>query len=173
MIISIISLIISPYTPYGVYGEGNTEEYNFNIPLLRMIYGIVPCTRQSKQRLEQLLSCWLLLHCYRIGKHSNSINCFLYCIYYASCSILPKTGKFCLFGQKEGISRNIFTEYQPSGRDKVKLINLKSCWFTFLTFRMSAHRLERKQNHKHKLLALVTYSLSREAHRGEENKTFI
>ena len=47
MITSIIYLKISPYTPQGVYCEmypsleGNTEEFNSNNPLLRIIFWIV------------------------------------------------------------------------------------------------------------------------------------
>ena len=43
MITSLVSLTISPYTPYGVYCEmyplleGNTEVFMFNIQLLIMI----------------------------------------------------------------------------------------------------------------------------------------
>ena len=43
MITSLILLKISPYIPYGVYCElypsleGKTEEFNFNIPLFKMI----------------------------------------------------------------------------------------------------------------------------------------
>ena len=43
----IILLTISPYTPWGVYCEmyplleGITQEFNFNISFLRMIYNII------------------------------------------------------------------------------------------------------------------------------------
>ena len=51
MITSLILLKFSLYTPWGLYCEiyplleGNTEELNFNIPLLRIIYCICIVTR--------------------------------------------------------------------------------------------------------------------------------
>ena len=77
MIPSLISLTISPYTPQRVYCEiysllkGNTVEFNFNIPHLRMICCAVQCSAYTHPTIFYLNSsvlCNVLLTIF----HSNS-----------------------------------------------------------------------------------------------------